>query len=69
MSFYLYGCSSVAKFNTEKSIQLKNAFNKNVYATTNEWIKFKFSKIFNLQKTFNPKKHSKQEKYSTYKKH
>ena len=39
-------CSNVTKFNNEKSIQLKKVFNKN--ATTNEQMKFKFSKIFSL---------------------
>ena len=30
-----YGCSSVTKFNTEKSIQLENLLNKIAYATAN----------------------------------
>ena len=48
-----YDCSNVAKFDAEKLTQLKNMFNKNAYATTNEYMKFKFSKTFNLQKTLN----------------
>lgn len=39
-----YDCSNVAKFDAEKLTQLKNMFNKNAYATTNEYMKFKFSK-------------------------
>ena len=45
-----YGCSNVAKLDIEKSIQL--VFSENAYASTSEWIKFNFSKTFNLQKTF-----------------
>ena len=30
---------------TEKLIKLENAFNKDAYATLNEWIKFKFQNI------------------------
>ena len=40
-------CSNNAKFDTEKSIQLKNIFSKNVYATTNECIKFNGTQTHN----------------------
>ena len=55
----------VQKFNHEKPIQLKNVFNKNAYVTTNERIKFKFSKTFYHQKI---QERSISKKHSTCKK-
>ena len=39
-----WGCENVANSSTEKSIQLENVFNKNPYATTNEWKKVRVLK-------------------------
>lgn len=45
----IYGCSNVTKFNIKNQLNLKMS-SKNAYATTSEWVKPKFSKIFNLEK-------------------
>ena len=43
---------------TEKLIKLENAFNKDAYATLNEWIKLKFSKTLHHKRKIHPMKNA-----------
>ena len=67
-------CSEVAKFNTEKSIQRQNVFNKNMqpqinryYSSSLKHLTHKKRSTYEERSTY--KNYSTYEKHSTYKKH